>query len=846
MSSKISEKCDVHLEGSPLTRQEAQAMVTKLGLMEGQDLDALSDEVKRKIMDEVETTISSRVKKINDMVTAKKLFRDSIKDAKNPLEAAKNRLKFLVGRNSLDSQRRMKRNALSGNFLENQRLFRTHENKEFKSLWDIKDGSDQERQLWHKIRNIQEELTPDKLTPEKVNSLLEGADELDRIAYAVAAHNAYMRKFAHRHGIGVRYDKNYVIKRRYDPQMLEALAPDKKDSKQAWLDLMMGKTPGEGLLDLKASFGNMDEKAVRGQLLGIYSEIEADQNVKLYQWGSAAPSKSESSTRKFVFKDADAEYEAFKKLSAGGLAQQVDGNAYGLATSAVKIQNLGYNSEDVIRMVDTQMAEKFKSHKMSKMDAARMNMINTRIKQAEADFTGGNNYVNSWLTDTATAIKTGVALTKLGNAVATAMLDVVDTGRQVFYVNGSMFGGYGEYTKNFWKVTAGMGNEQRQELAENLGVIYTHISSGEAMRLAKGDLATSSTGMGRMIERFGDKAFNLATLLPAQTGRSKIASALVGAKNFAKLMDKFKNGESFNKFEADTFKEYGFTKEELYALAHDVERAPTFSAPIITAKNIRDSLLSMEPEALAKKLNVDPEEAGEAALALSEKYQVFLNDFFTRGTPTPELATKTLLLKGSGNELANVTMGLVTQFMDTPVAQAQNLKELMDKLARVHGVTDEKFVRQMAAIAPDFMAHSAVYLPIGLSAYVAYDFAFSAAIQKESFIDKWSNGSEDDRRALMLNAIGRTSYMPFVAELIENQTSQYYNVGALDTFKGPALSLANDLAALAPGGDMEIQDFLKRHSPNAAPFQLFKNVMQRGGIDARPFDDDKPLFGSGL
>lgn len=832
--------CIVHLEGGVMTRGEAERVMSEIKAASPEDLSNLSEEVRQKIMDQIEDSIDGKVKQVSDMVLAHKMADELLEGSKTVMDVARRRLDRLVGRNSLDTQRRVKRNALSNNMSEMQRMFRTQENPKYRRLSDVAEGTDEERALYTKIRDFQEELTPDKLTPEKINSLLKGADELDRLAYSVAAHNAYMRQFAHRHGIAVRFDKNYVIQRRYDAERLRKLKPE------GFIDLMIGEN---GLLDVQQTFGNLDRESMEGMLRGIYNDILRDESSHMLSWtkGGGA-SKGALHARKFVFKDANAEYDAFNQLSIGSLAEQIDGNDYGLATSGVKIQNFGYDHQKVLAYMEDRITKKFgpDAYELGKLDKTRVSWLNARSKQAESDFTGDNNFVATSLTDTTTAIKTAMALTKLGNAVTTAMLDVVDTGRQVFYVNGSMFGGFKDYTQNFWKVTAGMSHEQRAELADQLGVVLTNLSSGESMRLARGDLSTSDSPVGKILGKFGDKAFNIATLLPAQTSRSKLSSALVGAKNFASLMDKVKKGDTLNKFEADTLKEYGFSRHEISVLANNVERTKTFSSDILTGKNIRDSLLSKNPEEVASMLGVSPEDAGEAVLKLAEKYQGFINDFFTRGTPTPELATKTLLFKGTGNEMATAAMGVLTQFMDTPMAQLGNLRELAVKLQRINNVEDAELAQIVRAIGPDFFRHSLTYVPVGMSSYIAYDLAFSAVMQKESFIDKWSKGSEEERKGLFLDALGRTSYVPFVAELIENQTSKYYNVNAMDTFNSPGIGMLRDVLSTMPGGDMDMSDFLKRHSPNAAPLQLIKNVGQRAGMDLRPFDEDQQLFGSGL
>jgi len=457
-----------------------------------------------------------------------------------------------------------------------------------------------------------------------------------------------------------------------------------------------------------------------------------------------------------------------------------------------------------------------------------------RIIQGLKEINGTQNHVNTGLTTAVNTAKTMVAVAKLGNAITTAMLDPLDNMRQVFYVNGSMFGGLTEHIANFGKVTIGMNREQRIELASQLGVIYHHMSNAEGMRLSSGDLRSSGTWLSEKVDKYGAKAMNIATLLPTQTGLSRIASGLTGATAFSKIIGNIKKGVELNKFELDTLKEYGISDVEAKALANHVDTLKTWSRDIYTGKNIRDSLFKMGPEKVSKILNVSEKDAGAAINELASKYENFLNDYVTRGTPAPELATKTLLMKNTDNEVLRAGITLMTQFMDTPIAQTQNMFELTEKLARIN---DGSFMGAAKAMAPQL----AIYMTSGVGLYLAYDGILSAAVNRESKIQQLMNGNAEERAKLMTNIIGRTSAIPFVTEMIEDQFMGRYNETALDTFfkSGPVLSTVNDILKIDSAE--KAGKFLRGNlGGNSLAGQFVGNWLDAAGLN--PFEQKNKKF----
>lgn len=180
------------------------------------------------------------------------------------------------------------------------------------------------------------------------------------------------------------------------------------------------------------------------------------------------------------------------------------------------------------------------------------------------------------------------------------------------------------------------------------------------------------------------------------------------------------------------------------------------------------------------------------------------------------------------------------------MAQLQNFSELIDKVIRVN-TQNGNFNR--TGFSADMMQHLGAYLMMGVPMFLAADAAMSIATQRESVFDKFRNADDKGQMAIMAQVIGRTSAVPFVVEVLENQFLSEYNKTAADTFSGsPALSYLNDslkLAQALPTGDSEkIWKRTKRLLPsNALPVRAITNWSAQAGIN--PFHDGENLRGSG-
>jgi hypothetical protein len=245
----------------------------------------------------------------------------------------------------------------------------------------------------------------------------------------------------------------------------------------------------------------------------------------------------------------------------------------------------------------------------------------------------------------------------------------------------------------------------------------------------------------------------------------------------------------------------------------------------------------MSPEALSKEFGLPPVKALEAAMELSQKLDVFVNDFAARGTPSPELREKVKLGKTIDNEVARGILGLLTQFKDTPLAQWHNMVELGDKMKRMGGTNGEI----MSVIG----AHAAAYSVMGISSWFAFDGMLSIITQKQSELEKYLTADTDRERAsIMMNALDRTSVVPFMFQLINEQFVSPYESTAADFFSSPTAGTVIDSLKLIQG-NMPIEKYIRNNAPrNALPIRAINNWSKKFGDFDNPLAD-KNLWGDG-
>jgi len=831
--AKIS-VCAPKLAESFLTAEEAQVIMEQAGAL---DMLSSDERMFRQILQtKVEDKIDFEIKNLqNEFVGKSNFAKDAVSVDGEPLtmsQILRNREKRLFGRSSADTTRRVYKSTLIIKLDEYERMFGVEKANGVRAT---EQGDAAENELFRLAQefDIQEHVKDIReLTPERVAKMVEGKTDVERAAMALGAYNEYARKFMHKHGVAVNYAKGFVIKRRYDWAKLETMGRNK------FADSMLNK------LNVKKTFGDVSDQDARKLLHDVYKSIETDANKKsnLLEFDMKGNSAN-NLTRKFVFKDAQAEYDVFNEMSIGGMREQIEENAWGMATTSVKVDQFGYDHGKAGQVYSDLVAQGLKDGtidgKRNKFQEVRDAYRVARITQAEADFTGANSYSATGLSTMAAMSKTAIAIGKLGNTINVAILDPLDTARQNFYVNGEFFGGFVKYKKNMAGLLVGMDTLQRKELADHLGVVMNYLSSDSSMRVARGDLATSGgSKLARGVEKYGNKAMSISTFLPQQTSISKLSSALTGAQIFKGTLDKIniKDGKidvsGLNKFELDTLKEYKIGARELDILK-SVEGVKTWGdSTILSGKAIRDHMLEAHPQEMADKLGISIGEVAGVAIDLSTKYDSFVNDFFTRGTPTPELSAKTALLKGSGNEMLNVALGMITQFMDTPVMQLQSFNEMTDKLKRINGAGGKSLLSKdalqvMKAVGPEAFAQAVPHAMSGAAMYVGFNMMWSTIMGKESVVEKYNAADDSGKNSIMMDIMGRTSVLPFAFEFANNATSDYHNVNGLSTFKSPSVDIIGDMFdVMKPSekpGSLSAVDFAKKQIPNAWYTQMIKN-----------------------
>lgn len=831
----MTDVCEVHIKDSVLgkdfienmTREDMSRLKKNMGKADiGQMRDLMNANIKAMVDDGIDFKIReiSDIIKENELIdryTRDRITGETIKDYSG---VVKNRQETLMGRNSVDTRARNLRNHIRNKFYEFEATFKTNENtKAPKSVADIKKGSAEERELYTLVRSYEHEIDPSTLTPEKVQSYLSTATEMQRLALAVVTNNAYQRKLLAGYGISTKFSKNYVVRRRYDWAAVKELGQD-GFAKFMYEKIDVEKTFGKGTSQEQALF----------KLADIYRDMEVNANkaLDITSTKEFSGSKANSLATKIEWKGHNEAYDAFNTLSVGGLKDQLEQGANGLANRAIAVSEFGYNPSKVLENVSHKLQEMY-GKEPTAMDQWRL----SQIKRAEKELSGQQHLIQGSMTNFANNMRFISAFTKLGNAVTGTVLDAVDNGRQSFYMNGDFFGGVKDYISHFAKTTAGMKREEVVEVANHLNLIFSHMSNSEGMRLASGDIATKGGFITNTIQEHGSKAMNIATLLPTQTAFSNMASGLTGSRQFSKLVASHADGK-LNKFQKDFLNEYGFSKGEMDALSSGVfESTSNWSdIPIYTGTNIRQALVNQNPAKMAKILGVEEAVAGEAVLKLATKIESVVNDFASRGTPKPELATKTLMMKNIEEEPMRVAIGLATQFLDTPIAQGQYVMELAQKLYRVND-------GNLGGVIKDSAVPSAAYLTTGLSLYMAADAVMSVATNRPSLMQRYSQGDSDQRNSIMLNAIGRTGYAPFLFEMIETQTNGGYNKTALDTFGSPAMSMVRD-GLLVANGSLGVGDFVRRNSPsNSIPLRAVNNWTAQFTGDKIWDDKQKTFFG---
>jgi hypothetical protein len=846
--AEVKDNCEIFLKNSMFNESEAEDMWKKLEkLPSAFDGKRMSDrELKQRIAELASNRIDKTIKELHDRSVIYNQAKEATSGAKTIRQALKNWYQMTVGRAGADAIRRVYNNRLMIKLGEYTRMFGVPEGKDITS---IKKGSAEANQLFTYVYDLDiRSQIPDvaKLTPLQARAVSKGKTDIEKLGLAIATYNEYSRRFLNASGLAVKYNKNYVIKLRYDYHKIKS---EFGNANNFSAEIVKRLDRERSIEDPRLR----TDKYITKMAKTLWADLNKAEIARNNMFGFSGPTAANAKTKKFVWKSAEDAYQIFNKVSAGDFATQFNQLAFGMSSTAVKINKFGYDHKTVTKAIEDRIKEKRKLVLGSLTEAdTKLNVYHKqRLEQAIADFTGDNTYTAGGLSTFGALAKMSIATRFLGNSIKVAMLDPADTGRQAFYVSGgSQMEAWVQWNKHFYTSLGSRFNnvkkENMQMVAEHLGVLLQYHTSDASMRMARGELYSPSvnkwiTGA----EKAGNTLMRISTLLPQQTVKSKLSSGIVGAQIFTDIVDKvkFKDGKitGLNKYELDTLKEYKISARELAVIA-ETDRIETWAgAKLISGKNIRDYILQADPSVMVRKLGVLDIEVGTAALELADKYDMYVNDFFSRGTPTPELSTKVSLLKGSGSEVSNFALGLFTQFKDTPMMQLISYNELLDKMKRLEGVEGKAILgkeghKVLKAIGKEALAQTVPHVLAAASAYVVYDTVWSFVTGQESLISKWEKGNSTVRNNIWLDILGRVSVVPFAFEIVNGSRSQYYGKGAISSLLGsPATDFALSAEkAFNPNQPYKLETLLKRQAPNAWWWNFPKN---KKSILRRPFED---------
>lgn len=754
------------------------------------ELDIFSGRVQKFLEEQMEETLDRRIKDVKDMLTEKKRYNEwstnkwtgeKVKDYTSFLKNVEN---AVYGRASVDSKGRAINQNIISRQMQAQDLLGVREHTSIKDFGYIKKGSKLEAEVFKRTAQITEHIDPRGLDKAGADALLKkyGDTEVDRLALVLKLTNEHSRLTSLQYGVDVKFRGDFVSNQKIDASLASKLTP------QAFADKLLDVHK----LDFKKSFGEGVTREEAVDILkkmhtttlesqAIQTDILSGSDFKGYGVTNQA--------RKLMFSDLDGRYSFFNDFTSGGLVDELVNGIRSTAYKAASVSTYGYNPNTSLQKVFRKALLELPEGKKANINSLRKE----RINQAVREQTGQASIPVSALNDATNVIRMGMSVGKLGNALNVAMLDPLDNARQVFHFNGKAFGGIGTWQKNFAKfATMDKGEQIRIAAAMQNSLHFVTLAQSSRMSSELG--LSGSNKILEMFNAYSGKAMNIATLLPKQTEISQMASASVAIKEFTESVSKLRKGEKFNKFELDSFKEYGFSEKELFALAHDDGmRTKLWSDDtVITGQGIRDSLMAKAKENIkqtADLLGVAEQDLGDAISELALKYEMFVTDFTVRGTPTPEMKTKTamgLLGKNSNNVLIRNVSTLMTQFLDTPVAQTQYLIEVIGKLSRIN---DGSILGSMKDYAP----HSVAYITAGMAMYLGTDAAMSLVLNKKAVYQRLQEGDDRERAAIMLNVFDRISYVPFAAGVAQKQFIGRHDETAFDAFGSPALATGRDL-----------------------------------------------------
>lgn len=285
----------------------------------------------------------------------------------------------------------------------------------------------------------------------------------------------------------------------------------------------------DDLLDHERTFGDEDPDAfLSGAFKALVTGVRLDapdtlKDAKLYKFaGPANLAKKVSAARLLHFKD----YDSFKKANdAYGTQSLTEGIIDGLrhgARNAALMERYGDNPEAMNDAVTDALKKKYR-------DTLYGKFVDRSIKNFYSEVSGSvNRSVNPRAADIGASIRAVESMAKLGGAAITSMMDIPIKAMQL-QRQGEGF--LGSYARSFGDIFAGLGREERVELASLLRVGFESQIADAAGRFSVTD------GVPGRLSKLQRLFFKL-NLLGPMTDQSKRGMGRIMAHRLAQLSGK--------------------------------------------------------------------------------------------------------------------------------------------------------------------------------------------------------------------------------------------------------------------------------------------------------------------
>lgn len=674
------------------------------------------------------------------------------KDGKFKIKDAVNFVKDLIdGDNSVDSvQRSLNRKA--SDKLNNELTAR--------GVKDIAVSGDLDVEVYKAMHMIERGEVPQY-----------SSKEVRHVVEAIQSVNDYVHALTVNAGVKIGYRNGYIIKQgSYDPAKIVNNKPELVE------DLFNSLDIDESFSAVKAAKFKTDEAAYRKYLAEMVDEMTATGDIDITGKAVSKNYKNRLKSRKLMFKDGEASWNIENKYGFdGNLMQKLEMNLQSTSTFVGNAQVLGVNPAknfaDIVEYIKEGLENPADGDKLiAEARAAFVNVV------------APPHSPTGMLTKTVNTLRAMNVFTKLGSSAFTAGYDVVSASLQYSAKTGQPI------VKSFVDAVSTFAQMAGKDLLtsplakERLKAIDEVLELGlNVDPLLNMGLSSSSKNY---LGQAGNKALNTFSKLtgtPLQTMYSKATNAILHATNFEKIV----SGKANEYQMKNVVEKYGFTKDELSALAN-VERQSIGSSKIISPSDIM-------------KLGLNPEDAQ----ALMFKYTNYLDDMLNKGTPTPTARTRRQMWTGYNKDQdTRDVLRAVMQFKETAWKLAVSNAEA---IGEIHAVGGKGRVG----------VNSVELAVVGAITYMGIESARAALYGRPSPMEQLQ---DEDYRRLAMDYVNKVAFAPLLSDLIDSGYAG--RPGAVAEYiLGPNFAVAKDagnIAASAIEGDGEkfkenIGKFIKRN-----------------------------------